>query len=207
MVTYGKKLSSYGVMSLDPDQPYIAQTLNGDTHAFSVLVDRYKYMVYTLAFRILKNKEDAEEVAQDTFVKLYKRLPQFKGDSKFSTWLYKIAYYGSLDVLKKRKKNLETTSIDNFTGRDLRDEINEAAPWEANEQQVLIKRAIQQLNGEDGVVITLFYFEELSLEEIAKIMNLSANTVKVRLFRSRKRISEILSGFLETEKASSYERE
>ena len=187
-------------MSLDPDQPYIKKTLDGDTKAFSVLVDRYKYMVYTLALRILKNKEDAEEVAQDTFVKMFNQLSHFKGDAKFSTWLYKIAYYGSLDRLKKQKKNLETTSIDYFKESYPREAVDETATWEVNEQQQLIKKALEKLNEEDSFVITLFYFEELSLEEIAKIMDLSANTVKVRLFRSRKRLYEILKGNMESEK-------
>ncbi len=194
-------------MSLDPDQPYIKKTLDGDTKAFSVLVDRYKYMVYTLALRILKNKEDAEELAQDTFVKMFNQLSHFKGDAKFSTWLYKIAYYGSLDRLKKQKKNLETTSIGYFKESYPREAVDETATWEVNEQQQLIKKALEKLNEEDSFVITLFYFEELSLEEIAKIMDLSANTVKVRLFRSRKRLYEILKGNMESEKIKTYGHE
>lgn len=195
------------IMSLDPDQPYIEKALNGDTHAFSVLVDRYKYMVYTLVFRILKNKEDAEEVAQDTFVKMFSQLSQFKGDAKFSTWLYKIAYYGSLDRLKKQKRNLETASIDHYKETYSRGAVNETGQWEVIEQQQLIKNALAKLNEEDSAIITLFYFEELSLEEIGKIMDLSANTVKVRLFRSRKKLSEILRGTMEHEKKKTYGHE
>lgn len=187
-------------MSLDPDQPYIESTLQGDTKAYTVLVDRYKYMVYTLAFRLLKNREDAEEVAQDTFVKMYKRLPQFKGDAKFSTWLYKIAYHGSLDVLKKQKRNLETASIDNYKEPYPKDEAYQMESLDQQERQQLIKQAIDKLNGEDSLVITLFYFDERSLEEISKIMDLSVNTIKVRLFRGRKKLSEILKGKLEPEK-------
>ena len=74
------------------DEYYIDLIINGDTNAFEVLVDRYKDMVFTLTLRILKNREEAEEAAQDTFMKTYKSLSRFKGDSKFSTWIYKIAY-------------------------------------------------------------------------------------------------------------------
>ena len=82
-------------MSQNADQHYIEAVINGDTRAFSVLVDRYKYMVFTLAVKILKSQEEAEEVSQDVFVKAYTALSTFKGDAKFSTWLYKIAYYQS----------------------------------------------------------------------------------------------------------------
>ncbi len=204
LVTSYALFTSYVIMSLDSDQPYIEKTLRGDTQAFSVLVDRYKHMVFTLALRIVKNNEDAEEVAQDTFVKMYKQLPQFKGDAKFSTWLYKIAYYGSLDVLKKQKRNRETSSIESFKEAYSREE---GEALELQDRQKLVKEAIQKLHGEDALVITLFYFEECSLEEISKIMNLSVNTLKVRLFRSRKKLSEILKGTLETEKIQTYGHE
>ena len=80
--------------------------------AFGVLIDRYKQMVFTLACRMLRNKEDAEEIAQDTFLKAYKALNTFKGDAKFSTWLYKIAYYHCLDQLKKNKRHIASVSLD-----------------------------------------------------------------------------------------------
>ena len=83
------------------DDVFINKILDGDSSAFAVLVDRYKDLVYTLAIRMVKNKEEAEEVAQDTFIKVYKSLAKFKGDSKFSTWIYKVAYNTCLDRLKK----------------------------------------------------------------------------------------------------------
>jgi RNA polymerase sigma-70 factor (ECF subfamily) len=87
-------------MSNKPDEYYIQQTLNGNVNDYAFLVEKYKHMVFTLTIRIVKSREEAEEVSQDVFVKAYKNLKNFKGDSKFSTWLYKIAYYASLDVLK-----------------------------------------------------------------------------------------------------------
>lgn len=187
-------------MSLDPDNQYIEETLKGNTKAFGLLVDRYKHMVYTLAFRIVKNKEDAEEAAQDTFVKVYNRLSQFKGDSKFSTWVYKIAYHGSLDVLKKRKRNVETLEIGTFKEKGSGVSAYGGQDIDALERQRVIKHAIEKLPPEDSSMITLFYYEELSLEEISKIMDISVNTLKVRLFRSRKRLAELLKGILELEK-------
>jgi len=90
-------------MTID-DQHYINLVLQGDANAFSILVDRYKDLVFTLTLRLLKNREEAEEVPQDTFVKVYKSLAKFKGNSKFSTWIYKIIYNTSLDRIKKNKK-------------------------------------------------------------------------------------------------------
>lgn len=186
-------------MSQKPDEHLIKKVIRGESNAYAVLVDRYKHMVFTLALRILKNREDAEEIAQDTFLKAYLALKDFKGDSKFSTWLYKIAYYRSLDYLKKNRRQVETTSI------DISEEYNIAAMddaldgLEAKERKELIKRAIQKLPADDSVLITLYYFETLSLNEISKVMGIPANTIKVRLFRGRKRLAKILENNLELE--------
>jgi RNA polymerase sigma-70 factor (ECF subfamily) len=83
------------------DKVYINKILNGNTNAFTVLVYRYKDLVFTLALRMVKNREEAEEVSQDTFIKVYNSLNRFKGDSKFSTWIYRVAYNTCLDRLKK----------------------------------------------------------------------------------------------------------
>ncbi|GAA6770449.1 hypothetical protein AAGS39_11930 [Flavobacterium sp. CGRL2] len=102
-------------MSTINDQHYIDKVLQGDTNSFAVLVDRYKDMIFTLALKMVKNREEAEEVAQDTFIKIYSSLSKFKGDSKFSTWIYKIAYNTCLDRLKKSKKDDLNISIDDFS--------------------------------------------------------------------------------------------
>jgi len=125
---------------------------------------------------------------------------------KFSTWLYRIAYYRSLDYLKKQKRILKTTSIDSDTEYHLASMENALDSLEDNERTQAIKNAIDELPHDDAVVITLHYFEELSLKEIADIMNIEANTVKVRLFRSRKRLSRLLTTKLEPEILGNYGR-
>ena len=102
-------------MTNNKDQLYITKVINGDTNAFAYLVDNYKNMVFSLAFKMTKNREEAEEISQDTFIKAYKNLPKFKGDSKFSTWLYRIAYHTSLDNIKKNKNNNNTFEINEIT--------------------------------------------------------------------------------------------
>ncbi|MGB5818126.1 MAG: sigma-70 family RNA polymerase sigma factor [Saonia sp.] len=191
-------------MSLQKDQHYIDRTIAGDTKAYAFLIDRYKHMVYTLALRMVKNKEEAEEVAQDTFLKVYKGLHSFKGDSKFSTWIYKIAYNRSLDYVKKQSRSLETTTIDKVAERYVVAIENTLAGLERKDRRNTIKEAMKELSGDDSFLITLHYYEELSLSEIAAIMNLSANTVKVRLFRTRKRLAKILKDRLEPEIIEGY---
>jgi len=191
-------------MNHNQDQHYIEKVILGDTNAFSVLIDRYKHMVFTLALKIIKNREDAEEVAQDVFLKAYRVLATFKGDSKFSTWLYKIAHYKSLDYLKKNKRTVSTTQIDISDEYNIPSFDNALEAMEVDERKATIKEALKELSEVDNVLITLHYFEELSLKEISKITGVQANTVKVRIFRSRKRLAEILKNRLEPEIIQSY---
>jgi RNA polymerase sigma-70 factor (ECF subfamily) len=193
-------------MSQKPDDYLIDKVIKGENNAYAELVDRYKQMVYTLAYKIVKNREDAEEVAQDTFVKAYNALNDFKGDSKFSTWLYKIAYYRSLDYLKKNKRRVETTKIDISEEYNIASLDDALDALEAKDRTEIIKHAIQKLPGEDSVLITLYYFETLSMNEISKVMGISSNTIKVRLFRGRKRLAKILENNLEKEIIHSYGR-
>ncbi|WP_297704864.1 sigma-70 family RNA polymerase sigma factor [uncultured Eudoraea sp.] len=194
-------------MSQKPDEHLINKVIKGENNAYAVLVDRYKHMVYTLALKIVKNREDAEEVAQDTFVKAYSALNEFKGESKFSTWLYKIAYYRSLDYLKKNKRRVETSTIDISEEYNIASMDDALDGMEVKERAEIIKHAIQELPAADAVLITLYYFETLSMNEISKVMGISANTIKVRLFRGRKRLAKILENNLEQEIIHSYGRE
>jgi len=193
-------------MSQNQDQYYIDKVINGSTQTFSVLVDRYKHMVFTLAMKILKNREEAEDVSQDVFVKIYQALHTFRGDSKFSTWVYKIAYYRSLDYLKKQGRSISANSVDISNLYNIAAIENTLYSLETNERNIAIKSAIAELPENDGVVITLHYFEELSLKEISEIMSLPANTIKVRLFRIRKRLAELLKNKLKPETIKSYGR-
>lgn len=192
-------------MNKQSDQPLIALAQKGDIRAYESLVDNYKHMVFTLALRLVGNREDAEEVAQDTFLKVYSALASFKGESKFSTWLYRIAYRTGLDFLKKQRSQPQTKSFekDIKTAIPLTTEVwNEL---ELKERRKTIKGAIEKLAKEDSCIIILFYYEELSLIEISEIMNIEANTIKVKLFRARKKLALILRDLLEPETLYNYE--
>jgi RNA polymerase sigma-70 factor (ECF subfamily) len=194
-------------MTTNDDQIVIHQIINGDTNAFSVLVERYKDLVFTLAMRMLKNREEAEEVSQDTFIKIYKSLTKFKGDSKFSTWTYKVTYNTCLDRIKKNKRSQHVVPIDEFTTNQVKTIDNALFNLEQKEHEKTIKDCLALLPSEDSFLLTLYYFEEQSLEEISKIVGLTANNVKVKVFRSRKKLATILRKKLEPELIESYERE
>lgn len=188
------------------DQILISQIIAGDTNAFTLLVDRYKDLVFTLALRMLKNREEAEEVSQDTFIKTYRSLHKFKGDSKFSTWIYKVAYNSCLDQIKKNKKHLNNVEINEFTEHQVKTMDNAFDALVEEERNQLIQDCLQLLPSDDSFLLTLYYFEEQSLDEIANIVGLTANNVKVKIFRSRKKLAHILKERLEPEIFEYYER-
>lgn len=187
------------------NQPNIKAILAGDSREFSVLVDMHKRLVFTVALRMLKNREEAEEVAQDTFIKVYKSLARYKGDSKLSTWIYRIAYNTCLDRLKKNNRELNNVAIDEIAGFEIKDVDNALEQMVSSERSDLIKKCIEKLSSKDAALLTLFYFEEKSLKELGKILNMNDNAVKVGLFRARARLATILKQYLEPEIVQRYE--
>ena len=178
----------------------IAKVKQGDMVAFNALIDEYKAMAFTLSLKLMKNREDAEEVAQDAFVKAYKNIGQFEGKSKFSTWLYTIVYNTALTRL--RKKQLDIQDIDSHSVESSSAFSESGMEWrnlQRDERSSYIKQALEQLVEEDQVVITLFYLNENSLAEICEITNWELSNVKVRLHRARKRLLIELEKLLETE--------
>ncbi len=196
--------SSKGYMSADNDQLEIRNVLNGDTKAFAILVNRYKNMVFSLALQLLKNREEAEEVSQDVFLKIFKALEKFKGDSKFSTWVYRITYNSCLDQIKSNNRKLTTVVIDEINEHQIRTMETAFEIMDRLNREKSVRECLGKLPPEDGTLITLFYYEELSLAEISKVVGLEKNTLKVRLFRARKRLAIILRTHLEPIQLQNY---
>ena len=174
-----------------PDEEIISRILKGDQSAFAILVEKYQNYVFTLVLRFTENREDAEEIAQDVFVKAYRSLADFRGDSKFSTWLFTITRTTCLSFL--RKKKLDTQSLDNErTGLQVenRESAFNANLVEQKSRHTMLSQAISMLSVDDAQVLNLFYKAEQTLEEIGKIMRLDPNTVKVKLHRARQRLKE-----------------
>ena len=182
------------------DTEIISKVLSGDHQAYAGLVNRYQNYVFTLTLRMVKNREDAEEVAQDVFIKAYRYLADFRGASKFTTWLYTIVNNTCITFL--RKKKLAIHSLDNekvFEMADSQDSGFRANLVEQKSKLAMVNEAICLLNPDDAQIITLFYKGEQSLEEIAGILGLEANTAKVRLHRARTRLKEKMETYFAEE--------
>lgn len=169
----------------------IAKILKGDDSAFAKLVNHYKDYVYSITISLLKNPAEADEAAQDTFIKVYKSLSGYKEESKFSSWLYSVAYRTGLDYIRKRKKTVElntamqsgelnigeTTAEKNIENQDL-------AKW--------LKLVMDQLPPSEASLLRLFYFDEMSIKEMVEITGLGESNIKVKLYRGRKLMREKL---------------
>lgn len=179
-------------MSTGPsDIEIISMVLKGDKQAYAGLVNRYQNYVFTLVLRFIKSREDAEEVSQDIFVKAYRSLADFRGASKFSTWLYTIVNTTCITFL--RKKKLDIQSLDNeavFEKVENHDSGFSANQVEQKSKVNMVNSAISMLSHDDSEILTLFYKAEQSLEEISRILGMEPNTVKVRLHRARTRLKE-----------------
>jgi len=173
------------------DTEIIRRILQGEQALYAQLVQKYQQYVFTLVLRFTDNREDAEELSQDIFVKAYRPLADFRGDAKFSTWLYTIVRTSCITFL--RKKKLDTTSIDNertLTQLENRESGFNANTIEQKSKHAMVNTAIRLLSPDDAQLITLFYKGEQTLEEIGRIMGLEPNTVKVKLHRARHRLKE-----------------
>lgn len=186
-------------MDHQSDQYYIDKVLDGEVNAFAVLVERYQNLVYTVIFRMVKNKEQSEEVAQDTFVKAYESLSKYRGEAKFSTWLYTIAYRKSLDMLKASKRMITSNVIDEINEGDI-EMVNDALHLlQQKEKKQIILDCILRLPEEEAAIITLYYYEEKSVKEITKITGLKTDNIKIKLYRSRKKLYSMLEKYISLE--------
>lgn len=188
------------------DADLIREVLAGNARAYATLMGRYQHMVFTLAVRMLGDRELAEETTQDVFVKAYHSLGSFRGESKFSTWLYRVAYHKILDACAREKRingHMSHVEIGNLAtgGHD--------STWSGlleNERREVLLRVLGRLSAEENSVLSLFYLQELSLKEIAAITGTSPSLVKVRLFRARERLKKMLEESQTGKLLGTYER-
>jgi RNA polymerase sigma-70 factor (ECF subfamily) len=176
-------------MEYKGDRVYIDQVLEGKINAYSFIVDRHKDRAFNLAYRICGSYEDAEEIAQDAFMKAFRSLGNFKMKCEFSTWLYRIVYNTAISHVRSEKKDI--ISLDDFSSEKF--EIIRADPDEDDEKEYrkeLLGFAMKMITEEDRGLISLFYFEEMNIDEITVVTGLSKSNVKVKLFRARQKITE-----------------
>jgi len=191
------QLSKHEVNNLT-DQEIIHSVLAGDANAFGILVSRYKNRVFTLAYNILLQKEDAEEIAQDAFVKAFMALRNFKQQSSFGTWLYRIVVNTALN--KKKLKKFVLTEI---TGEAINEEPagidGLLHRFENKDLKKYLQLAIEALKEEERICITLFYLNELQVSEIHELTGISVANIKVILYRGRKHLYDALESLLKQE--------
>lgn len=187
------------------DQFYLDKILNGDPASYAFLVNKYKDMVYSIAIKILRDADDAQDLAQECFITAYQQLHKYQGRSKFSTWLYTIVYRAAVTQLRQNK--LETA----FIG----DSVNEVSDSAGNQfdqlqskqvgQQVRI--AIDKLPQTEALLVTLYYINDLPIKEIQEITGLSKPNIKIKLFRARKKLEHELAFLLDDKMKVSNEQE
>ena len=166
----------------------LQQILNGNAAAYRIVVESYKDLVFSLVLKIIRNREEAEEISQDVFLKAYHALGSFKFESKFSTWLFRIAY--NTAISKTRKKSIVNAPIDDYVIQNFSvDNIQENMDRANDEVKIVVmNKVVSELPEEEQLLINLFYFNRQSVEDISIITGLSDSNVKVKLHRIRKKI-------------------
>jgi RNA polymerase sigma factor (sigma-70 family) len=179
----------------------IQQLRAGDEGAFKLLVANYQDLVYNTAMGIVQNSEDAEDVAQEVFIQVYRSIDQFKGDARLSTWIYRITTTKALDHIRSRKRKKRFAFITSLFGPN--DELvhepvdfqHPGVTLDRKEQAALLFRMIDQLPENQKVAFTLHKTEELSYQEIADVMQLSVSAVESLLFRARQNLRRLLEKY------------
>lgn len=180
------------MLSLQEENVLIDQVLAGKQDAYTRLVDAYKSYAFTIALKVLNNRPEAEEAAQDGFIKAFHYLKSFNRKARFSTWLYRIIFNTSISYRRKNKAVME--SIEHHDrGSDHGD------PLERGDKEAFINQAMEHLNEADKLAIQLYYIREFSLEEVAEMTGQRVNTLKVRVHRARQRLADELTRILKKE--------
>ena len=165
----------------------IKEILNGKTEQYEYFLDRYGQQVFVLVDRIVSCQEDAEELTQDIFLKVFQQLSSFKAESSFSTWIYRIAT--NLAISAVRKKRNDVLRLDDSVFANLSDtQVDEALEDDSEEQMERLQQAMNQLEADERALITLYYLEEKPLAEVAFILGMTEGNAKVKLHRIRKKL-------------------
>jgi len=180
-------------MDYKGDSYYIGKVLAGNINAYSYLVDMHKDKAFNLAFRICGNREEAEEVSQDAFLKAFKSLRGFRMKSSFETWLYRIVYNTAISLVRSRKKGV--LAIEDFPA-DVIDFLSynpNTGDAVTEFRNSLVSFALLKITEEERALISLYYYDEKDTSAISEITGISKTNVKVKLFRARRKIIEIIS--------------
>lgn len=168
------------------DLYYVNKVKAGDFRAFSEIVSRYKNKIFNIVFRVVENREDAEDLTQEVFIKVFKSIDKFREQAEFSTWLYRVAYNTTISEVRKRKLNF--VSLDNTQNVDVSEPMENSETLDKEKQIELLNQALKTIMPDDAFMVSLFYMENKSMNEIADIFDISLSNVKVKLYRIRKKL-------------------
>jgi RNA polymerase sigma-70 factor, ECF subfamily len=185
------------------DEQLIAQVIEGDVEAFRQLIDKYQLLVHKTCFNILRHKEDTEDTVQEVFIESFESIHLFRKESKFSTWLYRIAINKSLNHLRKHKWKKTVSSIETFFGGDKNTTLEVVDPNSHNapetidysERTRVLQSAINSLPENQRIAFTLCKYDELSYQEISDIMNLSFSSVESLIHRAKMNLQKKLINY------------
>jgi len=175
----------------------VAASKNGDQEAFAQLVQRYQRIVFNLVYRMLQHYEEATEITQETFLAAWQGLPAFRGDARFPTWLYRIAYNCSLKQLEQRKRDraLQIALEAEKTLKQANDQQRENTELDAHDRQMLVQEHLSQLPSKYRIVLVLRHLQDMTYEEMAEILKMPIGTIKTHLFRARNLMKERIQSF------------
>jgi len=162
-----------------PEDALVSRSARGDEQAFGVLVERYKGMLYSMAYRLMKDRGRAEDAAQESLIKAWAALPGFKGESKFSSWLYRICYNTCISELRKRRPEVE---LEEAMGVETTGPVEECRN---RDMQTVIQDEVSKLPDDYRAAVTLFHFNGMSYDEIAEMTHKPMGTVKAHIHRAR----------------------
>ena len=187
------------------DEKLVSQTLKGEEGAFSTLIKRYEKQIYSLAYRLTNNKDDAQDLAQEAFIKIYKNLDKYDHERPFFPWMYKVAANVCYSMLRQSKSHATEITLEKVI------EFSPLIPdrnthpeeyYQTKETQKLVRQAIAELPERYRVPLVLKYLEEMSYKEISEILDIPVTTIETRLYRGRSLLKKRLTGILEGGKHS-----
>jgi RNA polymerase sigma-70 factor (ECF subfamily) len=181
---------------MENDKYYIEKIKQGEKQYFSYIVENYKKIAFTLALRLVKIRAVAEDLTQDSFIKIFINIGVFDYRVKFSTWVYKIVYNTCIDYIRKEKVQFDSYDNESFTTEF---ESDEYIDFDSELKSKIIQDAILSLPGDYGFLLTLYYYDEMSIKEIGDVTGQSKDNIKVKLHRGRKLLESELTKILKNE--------
>ena len=186
-------------MEKKTDEYYIREILKGDSGSFSQLVEKYSHLAFSLSMKLLNQREDAEEAAQDAFIKAYNSLQSFQSSSTFKTWFFRIVYNTSISKLRTRK-NVEVKIDDvKISDAELYSTENAVGQLNSEDRQKYLQEGLERLEPEERALLKMYYYDDFSMDEVSAITGLTVSNVKVKIHRSRKRLLQELRAILKDE--------